>query len=137
MKTVAERIRSARQSARLTQTQLADELSVTRSAVAQWESRAGSAPSTANFGKLALALHCSYEWIATGRGSRHVGARGPQAGGDGAGVAVLLEYFARNDVEEQLLTTFRELSEFDQQLAVSLVEQLSARPLAKRARVRP
>ena len=63
-----ERIRRARAMAQMTQVALAERVGVQRSAVAQWESRAGSRPSMENL--IAIALHTGVrlEWLGTGRG---------------------------------------------------------------------
>lgn len=130
LKTLAARIRLARQAARMTQTQLAHKLGVSRSAVAQWESLLGAAPATTNLGKLALALHCSFEWLATARGSRGIGRTSTSE--DAAEVAVALRHFARDDDEEHVLSIFRQLQTFDRTVAIALLEQLSVRPAANR-----
>ena len=138
--TIALRVRSARQSARLTQAELAARLNLSRSAVAQWESASGSAPSTTNLASLALALECSFEWLATGKGSRNVGRLAadrspPRDDGDDdepSQTAVVYRHFARDDEEEQLIEAFRELDAFDRAAVVVLTETLSARPLRSR-----
>lgn len=136
MRTISKRVRFARQAARITQSELADALDVSRSAVAQWESSTGSAPATQNLARLAVALHCSFEWLATGRGARRVS--GKQAGDaeDSPDVAVVLTYFARDDEEENVLATFRRLPAFDRSVATLLLEQLASRPNGARARTR-
>lgn len=62
------RIRMARQYARLSQMQLAEKLSVTRGAVANWEAASRVNPATARLEQIALITQISYEWLATGRG---------------------------------------------------------------------
>lgn len=62
------RIRVARQYAKLSQSELALELGISRGAVANWESADGALPATTRLEKLALVTHVSYEWLATGRG---------------------------------------------------------------------
>lgn len=133
-KNIALRIRSARQAARLTQMKLAGMLNVSRSAVAQWESASGSSPSTANFAGLAVALECSFEWLAIGKGPRRASRRGSAASGDHPEPAVTLRHFARSDEEEQLIEAFRELDVFDRAAVIGLSETLSARPLRLRRR---
>ena len=66
MTAMSQRIREARRRAGLTQQQLADQLAVTRSAVAQWEGRAGVLPTQRNLMALADALNVGYEWLAMG-----------------------------------------------------------------------
>lgn len=66
--TRAERIRVARRQAGWSQQQLAEQLGVQRSAVANWEASGGAHPSSANLERLANLLHIAHEWLATGRG---------------------------------------------------------------------
>lgn len=137
-KQIALRIRSARQAARLTQSELAAALNLSRSAVAQWESASGSAPSTANFARLAATLGCTFEWLATGQGSRSNTRRPAFGRDDDPSPAVLYRLFAHNDEEEQLIEAFRTLDDFDRAAVVVLTETLSARPQrARRARLPP
>lgn len=137
-KQIALRIRSARQAARLTQSELAAALSLSRSAVAQWESATGSAPSTASFARLAATLGCTFEWLATGQGPRSPSRRTGDAREEDPSPAVLYRHFAHNDEEEQLIEAFRALDEFDRAAVVVLTETLSARPQrARRARLPP
>lgn len=130
-RSVALRIRSARRAARMTQGELASMLCVSRSAVAQWESANGSAPSTSSFAGLAVALGCTFEWLATGRGPRSPGRR-ESAAAAGEIEAVQRRHFARDDEEEQLIEAFRTLDEFDRGAILSLAETLSGRPLRTR-----
>jgi transcriptional regulator with XRE-family HTH domain len=133
-KSIALRIRSARQAARLTQAQLSIMLSLSRSAIAQWESASGSTPSTTHFAGLAAALGCSFEWLATGKGSRYANRRADAASDENAESVVVRRHFARSDEEEQLIEAFRELDAFDRAAVVVLTETLSARPLRSRMR---
>lgn len=137
-KQIALRIRSARQAARLTQSELAAALNLSRSAVAQWESASGSAPSTASFARLAAALGCTFEWLATGQGPRSSTRRAAPWQEDESSPAVLYRHFAHNDEEEQLIEAFRALDDFDRAAVVVLTETLSARPQRnRRARLPP
>lgn len=136
MRTISTRVRQARQAACITQTELAETLAVSRSAVAQWESVNGSAPATDNLARLSVVLRCSFEWLATGRGSRYVSAKTKADAEDSPDVAVVLTHFARDDEEEHVLTTFRGLHSYDQSVAISLLEQLASRPRGARPRAR-
>jgi transcriptional regulator with XRE-family HTH domain len=133
-KSIALRIRSARQAVRLTQAQLSTMLNLSRSAIAQWESASGSTPSTTHFAALAAALGCSFEWLATGMGPRHANRRPNAVTEDNGESAVVRRHFARSDEEEQLIEAFRELDAFDRAAIVVLAENLSARPLRLRKR---
>lgn len=60
------RIRQARLTAGLSQSEVARLLGVSRSACNQWESGRGPAPRRERLAKLAQLLGVSYEWLATG-----------------------------------------------------------------------
>lgn len=62
------RIRRARHSKGFSQADLARQLNVNRSAVANWEC-AAKVPSSARLQQLAIVTEVSYEWLATGRGT--------------------------------------------------------------------
>ena len=68
-----DRFRSARQMAGLSQAQVAKELGVARSAVAQWEREGGTYPNVRNLAEAAKLLRVRFEWLATGRGLRELG----------------------------------------------------------------
>lgn len=121
VKSAASRIRLARRAAGLTQNDLARDLQVSRSAVAQWERSEGSNPAASNLEKLAVTLACSFEWLATGRGTRNANDNAESA-------AVVLRHFAKDDAEEHLLAVFRELDGLDRKAVISLADTLSMRP---------
>jgi len=125
MKSTTSRIRLARRAAGNTQAELARQLKVSRSAVAQWERADGSKPSAANLEKLALGLGCSFEWLATGRGNKNARGKRSQATVE---TAVQLRHFAKDDAEDHLLAAFRELDHWDQKAVLSVVDTLSHRP---------
>lgn len=62
------RIRHARMKACISQTELAQMVGVTRSAVSNWESTASTLPASKHLQRIAQAVAVSYEWLATGRG---------------------------------------------------------------------
>lgn len=66
---MATRIRIARLRSEITQSELADRIGVTRSAVANWEISSRAKPSVGNLVAIAIATDVSFEWLATGRGS--------------------------------------------------------------------
>lgn len=68
-----ERVREARRLTGLTQEALALDLSVTRSAVAQWEMAGGTAPAVEHLIALARRSGLTFEYLATGRGERVFG----------------------------------------------------------------
>lgn len=118
---LATRIRAARRHRSWTQEQLAEALGLSRSAISQWERQSGSRPSSANLEHLARLLQCRFEWLATGNGPRE------PLGADDASVVVRLQYFARDDAEEQLLAAYRHLDEQGRELIAYLVRLLSGR----------
>ena len=118
MKVLASRLRSARRSAGYTQSELARRLQVSRSAVAQWESEAGSDPSAGNLGRLAQTLDCSFEWLATGRGTRQIAERKTTSASEDEQV---LRHFARTDDEERVLELFREVDGWGKHLVLDLM----------------
>jgi transcriptional regulator with XRE-family HTH domain len=64
----SSRIRVARQRAKLSQWNLAEQLRVSRSAVANWECDVSS-PRLEHLQRLAIVADVSFEWLATGRGA--------------------------------------------------------------------
>lgn len=111
--TIAQRIRTARTGAGLTQAQMADALGVTRSACSQWESPAGTTPQPAHISVLARVLGVSYEWLATGRVPAGV------AEADGG-------YWSTDlaEAERELIQRFRGLSTRAQEALLQLLRTL-------------
>lgn len=70
MTRLAARIRKARLGAHLSQSELARRLKITRGAVANWESASGVLPATERLQRIARETGVSFEWLATGRGTR-------------------------------------------------------------------
>jgi transcriptional regulator with XRE-family HTH domain len=103
----------------MTQTQLAGHVEVNRSAVAQWERKGGSRPTSENLAKIAVATRVNFDWLATGRGrSRmmtHPAEETP---------ALELRFFAHSDLEERLLVRFREMSTQKQTALIDFLDQL-------------
>jgi len=125
LKSASARIRLARRAAALTQADLARQMKVSRSAVAQWERSDGSNPTSANLERLAIALACSFEWLATGRGNKSTQSKHSSGTAD---AAVHLRHFAKDDAEDQLLAAFRELEHWDQKAVLSVVDTFTHRP---------
>jgi len=117
------RIRQARRGASMSQSELAFAVGVARSAVAQWERKDGARPTTENMAKIAMATSVSFEWLATGRGSRWLG--GDANGGDTP--AMMLNFYAQCGLEERLLVAFRSLRNPEQQPLVDFVEAMTSR----------
>ena len=116
--TMANRIRRARALARLSQSELAAQVGVTRSAVAQWESRANIMPSTAHLSKIAVATAVQFEWLATGRGQSRLDDQQSDQIAD-------LKEFAQTDTETRMLALLRRLSARKQQMMCDMVEMMS------------
>jgi len=133
LKSVAARIRLARRASGLTQSDLADQLDIGRSAVAQWERSDGSHPTASNLAKLSVLLGCSFEWLATGRGGKRPANSVTSSGEE---TAVVLRHFARDDAEDHILAVFRGLDEWDQKAVILLAETLSNRSVSLRRKVK-
>jgi transcriptional regulator with XRE-family HTH domain len=116
MSSLSSRIRQARNGNALTQTQLAERVKVDRSAVAQWERKGGSRPTSENLGKIAIVTKVSFDWLATGRGKSRIAAHSPEEP-----AALELRYFAHSDLEEQLLLEFRAMPIQKQMALVELL----------------
>ncbi|MEG3191099.1 helix-turn-helix transcriptional regulator [Lysobacter sp. D1-1-M9] len=115
---MSSRIRRARGMANLTQTSLALRVGVKRSAVAQWECTAGTAPSTRHLAQVAVATNVCFDWLATGRGQHcHQG--------DKFDLAVTVHDFAQNEQESRVLELIRRLSPKKQETACAILELLS------------
>lgn len=117
---IADRIRLARRRAGFSQSGLAKQVGVVRSAVAQWERNGGARPMSSNMAKVACCCNVSYEWIATGRG--------PLTLSDEAEVlAVEIDFhlYAQSELERRLLTAFRDVSYPGNRGLVELLEALA------------
>jgi transcriptional regulator with XRE-family HTH domain len=117
---IADRIRRARRTARLSQSALAARVGVTASAVAQWEHPDGTCPTVARMQSVATATGVNFEWLATGRGQQQRGFRSDAE----ETPAVKLDLFALDEAEETLLRRFRALSPRARQLLIGLLQEL-------------
>lgn len=68
---MSQRLISARNAAKLSQSDVADRLLISRNAVSQWENGSNS-PKSARLPELAKLYGVSFEWLATGRGEMHM-----------------------------------------------------------------
>jgi transcriptional regulator with XRE-family HTH domain len=96
------RIRQARIQAGMTQSELAKQIGVHRSAVAQWESNKRSNPTTHHLELIAQCTEVRFEWLATSRGQIKVDP-------DEVAMAITMNVFARDSLEVTLLEWFREI----------------------------
>ena len=119
---IADRIRMARRSARLSQAELAERLNVASSAVAQWEGPRGTTPRIEKLPVIAAALGVSVEWLLTGREERHHARNG-----DGHTPALTPDAFARDCDEEMVLRQFRRLPARTRGLFLGLLNEFGSR----------
>lgn len=116
MPSMSNRIRQVRISKKLSQSQLAAQVGVQRSAVAQWERHgAGTTPNMEHLIRVAVATGACIEWLATGRGPIY-----PEPGE--FDVAAISHDFAHSAAESHLLLLFRQLSTKKQELACAIFE---------------
>lgn len=120
MELIATRIRRARTTARMTQTQLASAVGVRRSAVAQWETVAGTKPRVEHMAEVAIQTAVYFEWLATGRGPSHLDIVEPVE-------AAMLGDIASNELESKILELMRRLSHRKQEMACEMLELLATR----------
>ena len=115
----AHRIRVARRSAGLSQTQLAAELGLQRSAVSHWEAQRGK-PSMTHLRQLALLTGVHFEWLATGRG-----AMSPSADARLDEVVAVDAVLVDDPMERRLLAAYRDAPVQARVPLVELAEQLA------------
>ncbi|WP_313144468.1 helix-turn-helix transcriptional regulator [Stenotrophomonas sp.] len=119
MQSMCDRIRRARLTAGLSQTQLALHCAVRRSAVAQWEREGGTVPSVQHLSKLAIVTQVYFEWLATGRGP------GRPEGADLAAPENTVVDAARSSQESAILVLLRRLPPRKRQVAHAIIEMLT------------
>ncbi|UWX04637.1 helix-turn-helix transcriptional regulator [Pseudoxanthomonas sp. NC8] len=113
------RIRQCRTAAGLSQTQLATQVGVRRSAVAQWEqSKGGTSPSVGHLAQVAVATGACFEWLATGRGPTR------PSGTEFESAATTLD-FAKDELENRVLNSIRRLSYRNRLMACRIVELMA------------
>lgn len=115
---MAARIRRARRKVALSQSVLAEQLQIRRSAVSNWECGSGIQPSLQNLIALAKVCEVSFEWLATGRGTM-----APDEGLWDDTPTADAELVEAHE-ERELLAMFRTLPRKSQQLVVVLLETL-------------
>jgi len=101
----------------MSQTQLAVETGVKRSAVAQWERRGGTHPSVSHLAHVAVSTRVRFEWLATGRGIC-------KANGEELTVSTPAQDYVRDDLESNVLSLLRRLPPRKRQVAQSIIEML-------------
>jgi transcriptional regulator with XRE-family HTH domain len=116
---LSDRIRSARRSARISQTALAEYVGVTPSAVAQWEHPEGTQPGVERLESIAAATGVGFEWLATGRGNQRRGRAATEPA-----AALTLDSYAQDYMEEVLLERFRALPLRTRELLSSFLAEI-------------
>ena len=114
------RIRQARASAKFSQAELAAQLGVCRSAVAQWERTGGTSPSVDHLAKVAIVTGVWFEWLATGRGPSHP----EEAELDNAATATATDC-AMDDLESRILEAVRRLTRRKREMVCRVVELIA------------
>lgn len=114
------RVKLARRHAGLSQAQLAQHLSVHRSAVTHWELSGKRNPNMAHLRLLAEITRVQFEWLATGRGEMALSMDARNAVSDMD--AILIE----DELEMRLVRAFRDASAKARIPLVEIVEQLAA-----------
>ena len=131
MSDLAFRIRQARRRAVLSQAQLGAATGVQRSAVAQWERRNGSRPTSLNLSRIAIATGAQFEWLATGRGRMLI----DEEEGAAESAALMLRVHAHDEVEERVLLALRRLEYWQTIVIAEMVEALARGKVAGFGRV--
>lgn len=127
-----QRIRLARRHAALSQSALAAQVGVQRSAVSHWEAIEGKSPSMANLRRVATVTGVQFEWLATGRG------RMTLAGADAMDHVAAADATLVDDAfEMRLLAAFRTLPARSRAPLVELMEQMAELRLGRARRRRP
>ena len=88
---LGDRIRAARESARLSQQAVADHFGLTAQAVSQWETGA-TKPSTGRIAALARLLGAKLEWLINGWGPRTASRGLAEGGGAATGSVPVIDY---------------------------------------------
>jgi transcriptional regulator with XRE-family HTH domain len=117
MSALPTRIRKARLSAKLSQAELARRVGVKRSAVTQWEHPAGTSPSMHHLMQIAVETGACVEWLAI--------ARGPMRSEHEEPTTVLIDDYAQDQNESDLLQRFRRLPAQKRRIALQILDVLS------------
>jgi transcriptional regulator with XRE-family HTH domain len=120
MSELSFRVRQARRRSCMSQSDLGTAIGVNRSAVAQWESRDGSRPTSENLSRIAVITSVQFEWLATGRGRML-----PEGQDESEVSALMLRIHAHDEVEERILTALRKLEYWQSVVIADMVEAFS------------
>lgn len=119
--TQQERIRLARRTAGLSQSQLAAAVGVQRSAVSHWEAPKGKNPNVAHLREVAHVTGIQFEWLVTGRGDMAL-SKDAQLDSIATADALLVE----NPLEFRLIQAFREAPLRARLSLLEVMEELAA-----------
>ncbi len=125
MRDLTTRIRQARRRVAYSQTDLAGQVGVNRSAVAQWERPGGSTPTSSNLSKIAVITSVHYEWLATGRGQMCAATTAEMS----VAPTLELQFYAHDGIEERVLQGLRKLEHWQTLTIAELVESLGRKRL--------
>lgn len=114
---LATRIRTARRKSGLSQKAIAEQLGVSRGAVANWEDTGNGRPSRTNLGRIAIITGVAIDWLARGHGPMQAM---PLPLVDQASPPVTVD-----TIETHLLTVFRLASEDDRLLIMEIVDSIA------------
>lgn len=120
MTEICDRIRRARLTAGLSQSQLALQVGVRRSAVAQWERRGGTVPSVQHLSTVAVVTQVHFEWLATGRGPGR-----PDDGSELPAPEAATGDPDRAQQERMILSLLRRMPARKRQVAQAIMEMLT------------
>lgn len=115
-----QRVREARKLTGLSQEELAADLGISRSAVAQWEMTRGTAPSVENLVALARRSGMAFEYLATGRGTKVHGRPTLSVAEESA------DYHRLSKQQQRLLTIFETLSAKQRSGLLEFLESFAA-----------
>lgn len=115
---LATRIRIARRKSGMSQKTMAEELCVSRGAVANWEGSGRSRPSLTNLCKIAAITGVTVEWLARGNGLINFTSAFDISADTGSRIV-------SNDIEARLLSIFRLAPEGDRASIMKIIDSIA------------
>lgn len=122
-------IKLARRLMNISQTKLATEIGVQRSAVSHWESPLGKNPTLKNLRKVAEITAVRFEWLATGRGAMALSSKTLADS-----IPAVLALMVDDELEIRMLEAMREVPLDSKMSLVEIAEQIAAMRLGKSKR---
>lgn len=129
MTNLHSRIKLARRLMNVSQTKLASEVGVQRSAVSHWESPLGKNPTLKNLRKIAEVTAVRFEWLATGRGAMALSSKTLADS-----IPAVLALMVDDELEIRMLEAMREVPLDSKMSLVEIAEQIAAMRLGKSRR---